>query len=177
MLCQICEKNEATVHFTEVVNNQVSELHLCEDCAQKKGLSIQPHFSIADLLVGLINLGITPPKVEKAGVKCKNCGLTYAQFGKIGRLGCSECYQAFQKGLVPLLRKIHGSIQHRGKFPKKGKRVLSRREEKSPSALEKLKAELARVVEQEEFEKAASLRDKIRALEKNKRSGKRENEV
>ena len=168
MVCQICEKEEATVHFTEVINNQVSELHLCEECARKKGLSIQPHFSIADLLVGLINLGITPPKIEESGVKCKNCGLSYAQFGKIGRLGCSECYQTFQKGVVPLLRKIHGSIQHRGKFPKKGKRVLSRREEKLPSALEKLKAELIQAVDREEFEKAAIIRDKIRTLEKEK---------
>ena len=168
MLCQICGKKEATVHFSEVVNNKVRELHLCEDCAQEKGLSIQPHFSIADLLVGLINLGITPPKIEESGVKCKNCGLSYAQFGKIGRLGCSECYQTFQKGVVPLLRKIHGSIQHRGKFPKKGKRVFSRREEKPPSALEKLKAELIQAIDREEFEKAAILRDRIRTLEKGK---------
>lgn len=170
MLCQICGKNEATVHFTEVINNQIGELHLCEECAQKKGLSIQPHFSIADLLVGLINLGISPPQIEEAGIKCKNCGLTYTQFGKIGRLGCSECYTAFQKGLVPLLRKIHGSIQHRGKFPPKGKRVISRElKEKPISEIEKLKDELAQAIEREEFEKAAKLRDKIRDLEKKKK--------
>jgi len=166
MLCEICNKKEATVHFTEVVNNQVAELHLCEDCAQKKGLSIQPHFSIADLLVGLINLGISPPKVEEASVTCKNCGLTYSQFGKIGRLGCSGCYQTFQKGLVPLLRKIHGSIQHRGKHPKKSKRVVTYSSSKSPSEIESLKTELALAVEREEFEKAAKLRDKIRAFGK-----------
>lgn len=168
MICQICGKKEATVHFTEVINNQISELHLCEDCAQKKGLSMEPHFSIADLLVGLINLGISPPKVEEKGIKCKNCGLTYAQFGKIGRLGCSQCYQAFEKGLVPLLRKIHGSIQHRGKFPKKGKKVITRREARPSSEIERLKAELIQTIEKEEFEKAAELRDKIRTLENKK---------
>ncbi len=166
MLCQICGEKEATVHFTEVVNNQIKELHLCEDCAQEKGLSMQPHFSIADLLVGLINLGISPPQVEKAEIKCKNCGLSHAQFAKIGRLGCSECYQSFAKTLVPLLRKIHGSIQHRGKFPKKGKGKISRRKIEPLSGIEKLKAELVQAVEREEFEKAAKIRDKIRALEK-----------
>ncbi len=169
MLCHICGKKEATVHFTEVVDNQISELHLCEECAQKKGLSIQPHFSIADLLVGLINLGITPPKIEEKGLTCKNCGLTYSKFSKIGRLGCSECYQTFEKALTPLLRKIHGSVQHRGKFPKNVKKKDTHQHKEKPSSeLEKAKIELAQAIEKEEFEKAAELRDKIKLLEKKK---------
>ena len=37
MLCQICGKNPATVHFTEIHDNQMSEVHVCQGCAQEKG--------------------------------------------------------------------------------------------------------------------------------------------
>ena len=170
MLCQVCNCKEATVHFTEVVSNQLSELHLCEECAQKKGLHIQPKFSIADLLTGLINLGISPPQIDETSLKCDNCSLTYSQFAKRGRLGCGRCYQTFEKSLVPLLRKIHGSIQHRGKFPHKGGKKFDK-ETSQLGELERLKADLEMAVESEEFEKAAKLRDKIRTLEKKGQNG------
>ena len=38
MLCQICGKNAASVHFTEINDNKMSELHLCERCAEEKGM-------------------------------------------------------------------------------------------------------------------------------------------
>ena len=117
MLCDICHKNEASVHLTEIIDNQITELHLCEGCARQKGTQMEQHFGLADLLAGLADLGQqfeTPGKTE---AKCTNCGLSYHDFRRIGRLGCSECYGAFKDSLEILLKRIHGSTQHLGRIP------------------------------------------------------------
>lgn len=33
MLCDHCHKNEATIHMTNIINNQKTEQHLCSACA------------------------------------------------------------------------------------------------------------------------------------------------
>ena len=35
MLCEICGENEATFHYSEVVNGNKTEHHLCSECAAK----------------------------------------------------------------------------------------------------------------------------------------------
>ena len=35
MLCQNCNKNEATTYYKETINGQTRELHLCPECAAK----------------------------------------------------------------------------------------------------------------------------------------------
>ena len=110
MLCDVCNKNPATVHLTEIIDNQMSELHLCEACAREKSAAMEQQFGLSDLLAGMAEFS-KPGKESDASnkVKCPNCGLSYADFKKIGRLGCGECYNAFKKYLAPLLKRIHGS--------------------------------------------------------------------
>lgn len=161
MLCEICGKNPATVHLTEIVDDQMSELHLCEECARKKSQDMEQAFGLSDLLGGMAD--VTKPEKDKEAVlvKCPNCGLSYADFKKIGRLGCGECYNAFKKYLAPLLKRIHGSSQHIGKSPAKFAKGL-----KKTLDIEELRNKLQRAIEQEAFEEAARLRDQIKQLEK-----------
>jgi protein arginine kinase activator len=161
MVCDLCGKNAATVHLTEIIDEQISELHLCEECSRKKSSQMEQQFGLADLLAGLAEFGKPEEAVETAGIKCSNCGLTYQDFKKSGRLGCSECYSSFKKYLIVLLKKIHGSTQHLGKVPFK---VTARTKKKVD--LTELHVRLQRAIENEEFEEAARLRDKIRELEK-----------
>lgn len=164
MLCDICKKNDATVHLTEIVNDQMSELHLCEDCARQKSLAMEQQFGLNDLLAGMADFGKTEKESETAvNVKCPNCGLTYADFKKIGRLGCGECYNAFSKYLAPLLKRIHGSTQHTGKSPLKVTKVL-----KNEIDIQALRNRLQKAIAQEAFEEAAKLRDQIKEAEKKK---------
>ena len=162
MLCDLCNKNQATVHLTEIVDDQMSELHLCEECARKKSVQMEQQFGLADLLAGLAEFGKPEETNEVADLKCANCGLSYKDFKRIGRLGCGECYTNFRKFLLPLLKKIHGSTQHVGKFPYKVAAVKS----KKKFSLTELRMKLHNAIEKEEFEEAARLRDKIRELEK-----------
>ncbi|MDI6606381.1 MAG: UvrB/UvrC motif-containing protein [Candidatus Omnitrophota bacterium] len=161
MLCDICHKNPATVHLTEIVDNQMTELHLCEECAQEKSAQMEQQFGLSDLLAGMAEFSKPQKEAEDISVKCSNCGLTYADFRKIGRLGCGECYTSFRKYLTPLLKRIHGSSQHHGKSPFKISRVF-----KEKIDLQELRNRLKTAIDTEAFEEAAKIRDKIRELER-----------
>ncbi|MDO9465256.1 MAG: UvrB/UvrC motif-containing protein [bacterium] len=161
MLCQICNEQEATVHYTEIISNKVAELHLCEDCARQKEIIDQSgNFSMADLVKGFA--GFVGTKDGEENLKCDNCGLIFSDFRKTGRFGCSRCYKAFQTELEPLIKRIHGSTKHVGSVvpPKHAKEV------QALSKIEKLKIKMEGAIQQEAFERAAEIRDQIRKLEK-----------
>jgi len=166
MLCNICNKNPATVHLTEIVDNQMNELHLCEECARQKSAQMESQFGLSDLLAGLTEFGKPVKDKELVNLKCPNCGLTYSDFKKIGRLGCGNCYEVFKRYLAPLLRRIHGSGQHVGKSPFTSTPIPAAEKKQELSALEGLKMKLHKAIENEAFEEAAKLRDQIRELEK-----------
>lgn len=168
MLCNICNKNPATVHLTEIVDNQMNELHLCEECARQKSAQMESQFGLSDLLAGLTEFGKPVKDKELVNLKCPNCGLTYADFKKMGRLGCGNCYEVFKRYLAPLLRRIHGSGQHVGKSPFASAANPAPGKKEELSQLEELKIKLHKAIENEAFEEAAKLRDQIREIEKNK---------
>jgi len=167
VLCQECEKRPSTLHFTKIVNGEKTEFHICETCAREKGEIIPgtPNgFSIHNLLSGL--LAFDPSVAKGLGVKtvplrCEQCGLTYTQFSKLGRFGCSSCYTHFSERLDPLIKRVHGNIGHVGKVPKRSGGLIKYKRE-----IELLKKELLERIENEEFENAATVRDQIRELEK-----------
>lgn len=178
MQCDECGKNKATVHLTEIVNDAITKLNLCESCAKEKGSDVEQHFGISDLLAALSDIEAPPAKAGSASagvpattagaskVKCHHCGLTYEDFKKVGRLGCSECYQAFKASLVPLLKRIHGSNQHVGKLVTDQNIKDIKQSAKVHEELHAAKENLLKAIKKEEFEEAAALRDKIKFLEK-----------
>ncbi|MDD5669266.1 MAG: UvrB/UvrC motif-containing protein [Candidatus Omnitrophica bacterium] len=160
MLCNICGKNPATVHLTEIVDNQMNELHLCEECAREKSSQMEQQFGLSDLLVGLTQTEKSSEDKEFANLKCAGCGLTYKDFKKIGRLGCGECYTTFKKYLGPLLKRIHGSTIHHGKTP-----FLTVKVTKNKVDVQELRQQLQKAVESEAYEEAARIRDQIKEIE------------
>ena len=164
MLCDICGKNPATVHLTEIIDNEITELQLCEECARAKSAEMEQQFGLADLLAVLAEFTKPQDDKELVNVKCANCGISYIDFKKIGRLGCSECYVIFRRYLGPLLKKIHGSTKHTGKSPLKSVKPESGKK----ITLEELRRKLQRAIEEEAFEEAAKIRDQIKELEKQK---------
>ncbi|MCU0652039.1 MAG: UvrB/UvrC motif-containing protein [Candidatus Omnitrophica bacterium] len=162
MLCDICGKNPATVHLTEIVNEEMTELHLCETCAQAKSQQMEQQFGLSDLLAGMADFDKPVSGEETISSQCPNCKLTYTDFKKIGRLGCGECYTAFRKYLGPLLKRIHGSGEHAGKVPIKLAKTISRKK----AGTEELRLKLQKAIETEAFEEAARIRDQIKELEK-----------
>ncbi|MEI7027641.1 hypothetical protein [Paenibacillus sp. y28] len=164
MLCQECGKRPATLHFTKIVSGEKTEFHICEVCAREKGELIPGTpggFSIHNLLSGLLDFDTGGASQKAQPLRCDHCGLTYAQFSKLGRFGCSSCYKHFASRLDPLFKRVHGNIVHNGKIPKRCGGLIKDKKE-----LDRLKMELQLTIEREEFEQAANLRDEIRDLEK-----------
>ena len=161
MKCQLCGK-PATVHLTEIVNDQMTELHLCEACAKEKGIAgMGQPFGLQDLLAGLVDFGAPVANGKKTVLKCENCNMTYEDFRKIGRLGCSKCYETFKESLGPLLKKVHGAAQHLGKGPAHDDEGVQKK-----NKLQNLHLNLQKAIHDEEFEEAAKIRDKIKKMEK-----------
>lgn len=160
------------MHLTEIVNDQITKLDLCEGCAKEKGSDVEQHFGIADLLAALSDAEgpasstASPASAAAAKTKCAHCGLTYEDFKKVGRLGCGSCYDTFKASLSPLLKRIHGSNQHLGKSPSPVSMKEAKDASKFMEELEAAKLELQKAVKKEEFEEAAAIRDKIKFLEK-----------
>jgi protein arginine kinase activator len=173
MTCDICGKKKATVHLTEIVDEQMSEMHLCEECARQKSSQMEQQFGLADLLAGLSDpsKAVASKESEKSVLKCTRCGLPYEDFRKFGRLGCGECYSSFKEHLAGLLRKIHGSNKYLGKTPASYREHLQNAVPENPLALlqsedlSDLKQQLKSAIAAEDFEKAAQIRDKIRNSE------------
>ncbi len=162
MLCDECAKRPATVHITKVENGKKTDIHLCEQCAMQKNLlSLSTSFSVNDLLAGLLNSNTTSQKKADmvTDTVCNICGLSYSRFKETGRFGCSNCYKVFGERLNPLFKKVHGNTGHTGKIPNRaGGKMKVLRE------VEKLRQQLDEAIRNEEYEKAAALRDKIREI-------------
>jgi protein arginine kinase activator len=154
MKCQQCGQ-PATVHLTDIVNKQKRETHLCEACARQHDLL--PDGPAAELnLTALVQLIVGTPSAAGLTLNCPGCGLTYPAFRADGRLGCPDDYDAFRPALEPLLDRIHRSVRHAGKAP----RAAARR-----ATLEQLRGELVAAVAAEDYESAATLRDRLRQKE------------
>ena len=162
MKCDQCNK-PATVHLTEIRNGKKIEKHLCEQCAaQNEGLPAKEHMPINELLTSFVmaHSGLQ----KEMGVACEHCGLTWAEFRQSGLLGCEHDYEQFEKDLTPLLARAHeGASHHTGKIPARVGGATPVR--KKVVDLGKLRKELQRAVEAEDYERAASLRDAIRDAE------------
>jgi protein arginine kinase activator len=162
MKCQICDENSATVHVQQIVGNEVRELHLCQGCAQKRGISDAEQsgeLSLSSLLTGLVT-SQKSARNEKTAEKCPNCGLALAEFRKDGHVGCPECYTTFKREIEVFFQNTSGTTRHKGKYParlKAYKTLLIDREA--------LKEKLKEAVSNEDYEKAAMIRDKIETIE------------
>jgi len=160
MDCDICKKNEAVVHYAEVINGEIRKLNLCEKCAKEKGFGLEVSFSLGDMVAGIIkDSSKDSDKIFAKIDKCSKCGMLYDEFKKAGRLGCDNCYKVFEKKLIPILDTIHKHTRHKGKVPKAFREKFSRIEK-----IRELNKKLKEAVENEEFELAAVLRDKIKEI-------------
>lgn len=162
MLCDHCKEHDAVVHLTRIVDNAVTQLHLCEKCAAEKGVETTislPQHPLGEILQA-VQQQATPASGSDAAT-CAFCGSTARDFRSTGRLGCAHCYDAMESSLRELLRRLHGGSKH------VGQRYTPPRPESlaEGDARVELRDKLQRAVDAEQFELAAELRDKLRVLE------------
>lgn len=168
MLCQNCGKNPATTHIKTVVNGALAEYDLCTECAREKGYTNffkDLQFDFGSLMGGFIGGHTAQSNVHR----CPKCGASFAEITESGKIGCAECYRFFRDKLMPTISRIHGTARHKGKVPgtaalrivePAGKMTVLPQPE-----IDRLKKELTKAIEVQNFERAAELRDEIRELE------------
>jgi protein arginine kinase activator len=176
MLCDRCQKRDAKILYTEIINGVKKEQHLCEECAtdytsfQMEKPLMNSDLTLGDLLSTLLD-NYTATDKKKPGedtptLTCSHCGTTYEEFIQKGRFGCSECYRSFNGQLAKTLKSIQGAEVHTGKRPKGFVINNPDRVYKDIPETEKLSLMLQEAIEKEEFEEAARLRDLIKQLKK-----------
>jgi protein arginine kinase activator len=173
-LCDSCGEREAVIHLTQIVDNSVTTLHLCEPCAAEKGVDTVAQvakYPLGDFLASLGEAASPAPgsaAAAGAAAACPRCGATLQDFRQTGRLGCAACYVTFEAPLRDLLRRVHGNTQHQGeqyRSPGEAAGAEAPGGGAAVTGVGALKDRLRRAVEAEDFEEAARLRDAIRRLE------------
>ncbi len=148
MLCQKCKQKAATVRYTYSMNGKGAAYSLCEDCYRALA-------GTESLFSGWLFPGTAQSMPAMREIKkCDLCGYSFDRIAHEGRVGCARCYRTFEKELSPLIARIHGN-----KVYVHGEDIDTERSE-----LEKLQAEMEKAIKEENFEEAAILRDKIKAL-------------
>lgn len=168
MKCQNCGKQEATVRYTENVNGNKKEMHLCYHCAKKLGFADFTNL-FSPMFVEM------PDLLNTKELSCLECGYTFDDYAKSGLFGCPDCYDIFQDRLDDLFLKTQGKNRHvelrRRIQPTsvveperkevKPKRVRKTKEQK----IEELKTKIQKLIQEENYEEAAKVRDQIKELE------------
>jgi protein arginine kinase activator len=168
--CDQCREREAVIHLTQIVNEQVTTLHLCEKCAAEKGVE-SPGSAVKTPLgsfLAAMGKGAEQPPTARSADTCPRCGASFQDFRETGRLGCPDCYRAFESPLRDLLRRLHGSTHHLGE--RYAERAAPPTPPPAPDLAVRpdaadLREQLRLAVETENFELAAELRDRLRVVE------------
>lgn len=162
MICDNCRERDAVVHLTQMVGSGVAQVHLCEQCAAARGVETTVAAPSSHPL-GEFLQAVQQQAAQLPGdmARCAFCGTSLRDFRASGRLGCAQCYGAFEQSLRELLRRVHGSTKHIGWSHQTADPTAAARE----ATLEVLRTRLAKAIEGEAFEEAAALRDQIRGLE------------
>ncbi len=151
--------------LTQIVNAQVTELCLCEDCAKERGLFDPQALTFAekffpeelkervDRIVRELSgraSGQPAARPLPADIitQCPACGFTLEDYRRTSRLGCPDCYSVFA-------REFASTVSATADTPEGGSELSER---------EKLERQLARAIEREDYESAARLRDELKAL-------------
>ena len=166
MLCQNCKKKEATTHIKRVINGEATESHLCQSCAHTLGVgSFFDDFSldITDIFSGFFGdsaFALGESRLER----CEKCGCCFDDIIKSGSVGCSDCYEKFYHRLLPSIQRIHGKAKHAGKVPAKANEKPIVKEKTAEEKIADLQKEMDKAVSEQNFERAAILRDEIKKM-------------
>lgn len=174
MFCEYCKVNEANVHLIKIVNGEIEKLNLCVNCLKNFTFFPAEDFfnDLTKILSKVFEIDIKiVDKGENSNFfnfsdnlenkKCSFCGIDLETIKTVGKVGCGNCYKEFREAFIPVIKAIHGSVEHRGRVP-----VRSNKETKIEKEIKDLKYRLKEEITIENFEEAAKLRDTIKRLQK-----------
>jgi protein arginine kinase activator len=163
MICEICKSKNAVFHVQQHVGENIYEMHLCRDCASRKGISKDGKsfdFSLSKLLTNFAQKKVSTGDLANELETCKTCGTKKQDLKDDGQVGCPDCYNSFRRSITSALALNSSYVSHKGKLPLKLKAYKTILIDK-----ELLKRELEEAVKNEEYETAVIIRDKLTNIE------------
>lgn len=163
MLCEKCGQREATYHSTVNINGEITESHLCSECAIGEN-KLNHLFNVGNFFKpSLFEFGqdaVSKPKNTKLAKTCSFCGKTYEDFLKTGLLGCANCYDTFKQDLIPVLNTMQFDVIHTGKqFVQEDEEM-----DETTKTIKNLEFKLKQAVATENYELASELKKQINEL-------------
>ncbi len=169
MNCEKCKNKKATVFFADEGGGRHA---LCASCGAiqgklgqiTQGEKIGGEISVFLPEPTLLSLSNSPLTLEPSfaindsSLVCPVCKTTAGDLAKGGLLGCASCYTVFSDALPTL--SDDQTNEALGRMPRYHR---SRRDRQI--AITQFKSQIKQAVEEENYELAATLRDKIRKLE------------
>lgn len=183
MLCENCKKREANVRYSENINGVKKEMHLCDECSKKLGITDKmdfrmPTFDLSNFFGSFLedfssSSDFMPLLSEVKQIKCDSCGSSFDDIINTGRYGCANCYDVFEDRMDPILKKLQGANRHNGRLGKISdnkvkfeKEENKKKSDSSENKLQKLQDDLKLAIKEERYEDAAKIRDEIKKEEK-----------
>lgn len=163
MLCEKCQVNKGTIEVARVHNGVRHEMLLCEQCLkEEEQYELETPFSanhfISSIIEAVQSSGLQVNYIKTTS--CSKCGMTYGVFRELRRLGCDQCYMAFEDKMDEWIKAIHGHVQHVGKKPNINERFVELK-----TLLSHKRQELHEAIRLEHYEEAARIRDAMVELE------------
>lgn len=163
MKCSHCHENDANTHIKRVINGRKEEHYLCDKCARELGFMDDfqlESFNMDSFFGNLLGAGAAALNSLADIDRCKTCGSSFNDIIQSGRVGCADCYSKFEDKLSPSIEKLHGKSKHIGKF------VTYEEDDTTniASQIDSLKSDLKQAIQDQRFEDAAIIRDKIKEL-------------
>ncbi len=145
----------------------MKKIALCESCAKQQGVTDPEDLLMMDQLMddlseeSMEELSLSEEDLLSLppDVTCPSCEFEMEDYHKVGRLGCPQCYTTFKDEIGHRLPAIHKGVAHRGRIPEGFAQV-----EQIRAQLSELDEDLKRAIAEEDYEKAALVRDRIQHL-------------
>ena len=139
----------------------IHEEHLCDLCAKARELPHQPpQTPNVHNILKLLHVSTLRSQQQREQLVCPDCGMTWEEFRRRGRMGCPKDYSVFEKPLADILERMHGATEHVGRLPGSDPKELELRQR-----MLELKRDLESAIRDEAYESAAKIRDELRQLE------------
>jgi protein arginine kinase activator len=136
MRCDVCGSSDSV--FFIKPDGSDGELRMCRSCAAARG------YASTDEGQG----------APSASTACPACGWTADRLKSSGRLGCPRCAVAFRREILAILRRSGRTASYEGRTPGTAPEDVGR-----PAAADARAGELAEAIRDEDFERAAAIRD------------------
>ena len=165
MICQICGKHNASMLVRQIIDDTAKELYICRACAKKHNLysdDRKMHLSLKAIFDGLLPKSGSEEETSDGTrlAVCPDCGTPLSRVKEKKIIGCPRCFFYFRDTVLKLMQETSGEVFYAGNLPKQPETFSG-----TAVSVQYLEEELQKAVENEEYELAAYLRDKIKEQE------------